>query len=917
MKKRKILYLFPLAALVLYGCTLQEGWDVVKDFSVTKVYEPVRDFFLNLFGKEVPKKEEEEQKPSGEGEGEGGGQHEEGETSKYGTQAKPLTVSEAAALIDSEDPTLETMYVTGEIVTNGAWNDQYQQIDFTISDGQVNLKVFRAVVFPDDFKASEVTANSMKGMSLVASGIGMTYKDTYEVASDAENGIMCTVLSFAGEPEEQGQVDNYGTAEHPLTVSEAIEVIKVQDPTNQPIYVTGEVSGNGDWYASKSNIDIYLTDGENTIQMFRADKFPEGMDLSAVKKNELVGKIVVGKGIGTYYVDGKKYELDQHCEVISMVDPVIEIEGVELSATELSLEVGQQASLTAKVLPEDKASQEVTWTVTSNDTPAEVISCNNGTIVAQAVGTAVVTATSVADPSKTAECTVTVTEATKELQSIAFAGEVTKTEYNEDESYSIDGLKVMAHYNVGDDEDITENATITLSKETAELGDTSFTVTASYGNLQPIEKVINVTVAEVNQFAEAYAAALAISSGETAEFTFKGVIVAKRQNNEWFIQHDGMGIEYYANNDNFAVGKLVKVTSTLQNYKGLPETKTIKSSEVLGDGTMPTPVELASGADVAAAKLNVLANVTGTAKADWSDYTASSNKTLTLVGSDGQDIAVYFKSGLFSDKEAALKAVKEGDTVSFSNVVTSMFNNPQILFAAGSDLTVTPAPVKEIASITSITGPNEVALNGTVSINDVTVVVEYTDGSSGNAKVTAVTVDTTSAGEKTADVTIEGWNETLHFNITVSSTAPETINDVLDRAFTGVTGTSYTDWSNKKASSNAVYAGQSAGGNESIQLRSKNSNSGIVTTTSGGKLKKVIIVWNSNTTDGNKADIYCSNTAFTSPTELYGTSVGTKVGSITKGTSTELEITDDYTFVGVRSNSGAIYITSITFVWGN
>ena len=42
---------------------------------------------------------------------------------------------------------------------------------------------------------------------------------------------------------------------------------------------------------------------------------------------------------------------------------------------------------------------------------------------------------------------------------------------------------------------------------------------------------------------------------------------------------------------------------------------------------------------------------------------------------------------------------------------------------------------------------------------------------------------------------------------------------------------------------------------------------------------------------------------------------GTKLGSIVKGTSTELEITGDYQFIGLRSNSGAMYIDSITVVW--
>lgn len=143
------------------------------------------------------------------------------------------------------------------------------------------------------------------------------------------------------------------------------------------------------------------------------------------------------------------------------------------------------------------------------------------------------------------------------------------------------------------------------------------------------------------------------------------------------------------------------------------------------------------------------------------------------------------------------------------------------------------------------------------------------------------------------------------------------IEDELTRATTGVTkgSTSYSDWSGKTVTSDAVYAGNSAGGNDAIQLRSSNSNSGIITTTSGGKIKKVVVTWNSNTTSGRKIDIYGKNAAYSSATDLYNNSAqGTKLGSIAD-TQTELTISGDYTYVGVRSNSGALYLDDITFTW--
>ena len=143
--------------------------------------------------------------------------------------------------------------------------------------------------------------------------------------------------------------------------------------------------------------------------------------------------------------------------------------------------------------------------------------------------------------------------------------------------------------------------------------------------------------------------------------------------------------------------------------------------------------------------------------------------------------------------------------------------------------------------------------------------------------------------------------------------------DVLNREFTGVTKntTTYTDWSGKTGTSGAVYAGQSAGGNDAIQLRTNNSNSGIVTTTSGGKVTKVKVTWNSGTGTSRVLDVYGKNTAYSAATDLYDTSnQGTLLGSISYSSSpVELSITGDYAYIGLRSQSGAMYLDEIDITW--
>lgn len=140
--------------------------------------------------------------------------------------------------------------------------------------------------------------------------------------------------------------------------------------------------------------------------------------------------------------------------------------------------------------------------------------------------------------------------------------------------------------------------------------------------------------------------------------------------------------------------------------------------------------------------------------------------------------------------------------------------------------------------------------------------------------------------------------------------------DTLNKGFTGISGNSYADWSDKTDVSGVVYAGNSYGQTSSIQLKSKDNSSGIITTTSVGKAKKITVTWNSSTQNGRELEVYGKNTAYESARDLYESAKqGTKIGSIVCGTSTELEIAGDYAYIGLRSNNGAMYLTSIEITW--
>lgn len=151
----------------------------------------------------------------------------------------------------------------------------------------------------------------------------------------------------------------------------------------------------------------------------------------------------------------------------------------------------------------------------------------------------------------------------------------------------------------------------------------------------------------------------------------------------------------------------------------------------------------------------------------------------------------------------------------------------------------------------------------------------------------------------------------------LSASAQSTVTDVLTNKTFTATSSTYTNFSGKTASSTAVYAGNSATSYDAIQLRSSNSNSGIVTTASGGKAVSITVTWDSKTNTARKLDIYGKNSAYSSASELYKSATqGTQLGSLQySATPNTLTIDGDYEYIGIRSYSGALYADKIEIVW--
>ena len=109
-------------------------------------------------------------------------------------------------------------------------------------------------------------------------------------------------------------------------------------------------------------------------------------------------------------------------------------------------------------------------------------------------------------------------------------------------------------------------------------------------------------------------------------------------------------------------------------------------------------------------------------------------------------------------------------------------------------------------------------------------------------------------------------------------------------------------------------------GNNGIQLRSKSSDSGVIGHSEDRTCKSITFTFDPNTEAGSserKIDIYASNSPF-AITDMFGSSL-TKVGSVVfdKNNLTQTyTFTSDYSYIGFRSNNGAVYLPSIQIIWG-
>lgn len=203
-----------------------------------------------------------------------------------------------------------------------------------------------------------------------------------------------------------------------------------------------------------------------------------------------------------------------------------------------------------------------------------------------------------------------------------------------------------------------------------------------------------------------------------------------------------------------------------------------------------------------------------------------------------------------------------------------------------------------------------VSESGKISVNATTgVVTSSSDAEVGdNATITA-TLTTTSGEVKTATCTVEVVNEVVD-KITPTNFGIEKAD------------TSYADRDDYVSTdSGTTYKANCAAGSKTIQIRSKTkgSYSGVVAQNASMVCSSISFTFNKETTSGRTIDIYASDEAF-DIADMYDTTL-TKIGSVTydgsKATVTFdlTELDESYSYIGFRSNDGALYLDCIEFKW--
>ena len=284
---------------------------------------------------------------------------------------------------------------------------------------------------------------------------------------------------------------------------------------------------------------------------------------------------------------------------------------------------------------------------------------------------------------------------------------------------------------------------------------------------------------------------------------------------------------------------------------------------------------------------------------------SSNNDAVATVDNKG---LVTIKNDAAVDATAVITASAGNKTASCTftvkeNTVTGIvFNQDNYGVVAGGEKVQTayfllPYGATSNAEVTYSVNPNNVGIN-----------------CDNNGQVWA---DDSAELNATATITVS-INGTYSDSATIK-VVPATVTHTLTSSFFNIPDKkSEYDTYKKTTADGASYEAQAAS-THGLQIRSKNSTSGVIGHFEGKSCQSMTFTIDSNTYSDRTIDIYASNTPF-SIKNMYDSS-DNKVASLTYSSSDAststltYTFTENYSYIGFRSNDGAIYLTSVEIIW--
>ena len=404
-------------------------------------------------------------------------------------------------------------------------------------------------------------------------------------------------------------------------------------------------------------------------------------------------------------------------------------------------------------------------------------------------------------------------------------------------------------------------------------------------------------------------------TGSKAKITFTNAIVNHATTNYAYIMDEnGIGAAINQNSHGFTAGKIIN-----------------------GTVTGATLCVYNSGATVIK---NVSSTTDGLTLTDGSVSTQT--KTIGAVTAANQSMMVKFENVIYNSATSSFTDNTNSiEYVDYFHVSPTLSNGGKydvtgLLIMDGGSLKV--APIAAGGIVSKLVNPTSQWKNGEAALTSVTI-----NKAAGNTSFTfetnsdgAVTYSSTNTNVATiaanGTITPVGYGTTtIKANTAASSNynadeqsftlkVGDASVDVIEIGnVTFASGSSYQSWANVSGlTTSATYTGQSMTGQTYIQIR-KQTPSGIVTTASAGRVKKISVTWAGSNTNNRYLTIYGKNTPYSTGADLYGANKGEELGKITfttNATNGELTIDDEdnYGYIGILA-SGAMYIGVLAIEW--